>query len=526
MARKKATPVKLPAQKAARVSKTTPEVTEPETVVGKPYPIVGVGASAGGFEAFRELLQALPADTGMAFVLVQHLDPGHESMLSKLFARFTSMPVSEVKEGMPVEANHVYLIPPNRSMEIGGGLLHLTRREERGIRHMPIDHFLRSLAEDQGSRAIGVILSGTASDGTYGLKAVKEEGGITFAQDEKSAKYDGMPRSAVAAGCVDFVLPPEGIARELVRIGRHPYVGFGADVRVEELPPEDENLRKAFVLLRNATGVDFTHYKYSTIRRRIARRMVLRKAENIEQYLKYLGENRPELEALYEDILIHVTSFFREPKSFQAMKSEVFPKLMSSKPPGEPLRVWVPGCSTGEEAYSIAIVLLEYLADRAPSTPMQIFGTDISEGAIDKARAGVYPESSVADISPERMRRFFVKVEGGYQITKSVREMCIFARQDLAKDPPFSRLDLVSCRNVLIYMGPLLQKKVMGIFHYALKPSGFLVLGKSESISGYSALFTPVDRISKIHVKNPVETPAVFDTTGLEFERMTGEPVK
>ena len=479
---------------------------------GKPYPIVGVGASAGGFEAFRELLKALPADTGMAFVLVQHLDPGHESMLTKLLSKATPMAVTEVVDGMAVEPNHVYVMPPNTTMEIRDGMLYLMARGESTAKHLPIDHFLRSLAEDWADRAIGVILSGTASDGTLGLKAIKTEGGITFAQDGKSAKYDGMPRSAIAGGCVDFVLPPEAIARELTRIGRHPYLRMALPARAAEPAGEnDDVLRRIFLVLQKATGVNFTQYKYSTIKRRIARRMLLHKLEGLEHYLKFLRENPAEPAALCEDILIHVTGFFREPEAFQVLAQRIFPRILDSNPPGEPIRVWVPGCSSGEEAYSIAMVLMECLGDRINGTPIQIFGTDISEVSIEKARAGVYGESSLAEVSPERLRRFFFKVEGGYQIAKPMREMSVFARHDLARDPPFSRLDLISCRNVLIYIGPVLQKKIMAIFHYALKPSGFLTLGKSESAGGFTDLFTPIDRQHKIFAKRPAGPSPLFD---------------
>ncbi len=487
----------------------------------KPQPIVGVGASAGGFEAFKQLLTALPSDTGLALVLVQHLDPGHESLLAKLLSKATAMPVAEVEEGMTVEPNPVYVIPPNKTMGIRNGTLHLMPRGEPTAKHLPIDYFLGSLAEDRGNRAIGVILSGTASDGTMGLKAIKTEGGITFAQDLKSAKYDGMPRSAIAAGCVDFVLPPEAIAGELARIGRHPYLGLEPPAQAEEPANDsDDDLHKIFLVLQRATGVNFAYYKYSTIKRRIARRMLLHKLENPKQYLKFLHENPAEPAALCEDILIHVTGFFREPEAFQALAQRIFPKMLDTKPPGESLRIWVPGCSTGEETYSIAMVLLECLGDRVTSMPIQIFGTDISAVSIEKARAGVYAESSLGEISPERLRRFFVKVEGGFQIAKSLREMCVFARQDLAQDPPFSRLDLISCRNVLIYMGPVLQKKVMGIFHYALKPTGFLMQGKSESISGFADLFTVIDREHKICSKKPGEPGRVFDlSTAASYEK-------
>jgi two-component system CheB/CheR fusion protein len=517
----KSSPAVTPRRNAGRKveREPTPQPAE-RSIQERPHPIVGVGASAGGFEAFKELLKALPSDTGQAFVLVQHLDPGHESLLAKLLAKATAMPVAEVVEGMAVEPNHVYIIPPNKTMEIKNGTLHLMPRGEPTAQHLPIDHFLRSLAEDQGNRAIGVILSGTASDGTQGLKAIKAEGGITFAQDINSAKYDGMPRSAIAAGCVDFVLPPKAIAGELARIGQHSYLVTTPAAETEE---GDDELHKIFSAVQKATGVNFTYYKYSTIKRRIARRMLLHKVDSLKQYVRFLQENRAEPAALCEDILIHVTGFFREPESFQALAEQIFPKILSNKPPGESIRVWVPGCSTGEEAYSVAMVLLECLGDRVTNMPIQLFGTDISEVSIEKARLGVYSESSLGELSAERLRRFFAKVDGGFRITKSLREMCVFARQDLAQDPPFSRLDLISCRNVLIYMGPVLQKKVMAIFHYALKPTGFLMQGKSESISGFTNLFTVIDREHKISSKRASEPSPAFDlSSAASYERAMG----
>ncbi len=474
------------------------------------FPIVGVGASAGGLEAFRGLLQALPAKTGMAFVLVQHLDPEHESLLTRLLSHATRMPVTEVTEGVTVEPDHVYVIPPNKALGIRNGDLHLLARRRQDPKHMPVDSFFHSLAENEGSRAIGVILSGVASDGTLGLAAIKAAGGITFAQDSKSAKYDGMPRSAIAAGCVDFVLPPEGIAREIRRISLHPYLGT-PDHAAAGKGERNEDLLKIFALLRNATEVDFTNYKRSTINRRIARRMVLHKISNLRQYLKHLHENRTEIMALCEDLLIHVTSFFREPDAFRALKDTVLPRIFRSKAPGEPLRIWVAGCSTGEEVYSIAIAVLEYLQQHKSSVPIQIFGTDVSEAVLETARAGIYSESAMSAVSAARSREFFVRADGGYQIIKRVREMCIFARQDLTKDPPYSRLDLLTCRNVLIYMEPVLQKKVMAVLHYALKPHGFLMLGKSESLSGFSELFTPVGRKHKIYSKKSSSKYQGFD---------------
>ena len=396
-------------------------------------PIVGIGASAGGLEAFTQLLRALPQDTGMAFVLVQHLEARHESMLTKLLAGVTPMSVAEVRQGMQVQPNHMYVIPPNADITVANGVLQLIRREAPAGRHMPIDHFFRSLAEDQGGRAIGVILSGTAADGTLGLKAIKAEGGITFAQEPESAKYDGMPRSAIAAGCVDFVLPPERIAKELSRMSRHPYVELA--LQQEEgplLPAGEEAFAGILQLLRAASGVDFTYYKKSTIKRRIARRMALHKIEDWGAYLKHLEDKREELDALYRDILIHVTSFFREPEVFLAFGSTILPKILANKTAGDPIRIWVPGCSTGEEVYSIAICLLEALGDRTKSTPIQIFGTDISDQAIEYARIGIYPESGLSNVSKERLHRFFARSnEHHYQVSTTVRETCVFARHDL-----------------------------------------------------------------------------------------------
>jgi two-component system CheB/CheR fusion protein len=339
------------------------------------------------------------------------------------------MPVAEVKEGIPVEPNHVYVIPPNAEIGIVKGTLHLAARAQTPAMHLPIDHFLCSLAEDRGRRVIGVVLSGTGSDGTLGLKAVKAEGGITFAQDRKSAKYDGMPRSAVAAGCVDFVLPPDAIARELARIGRHPYLRVAPTAPAKLEASSDQELRQLLVVLRNATGVDFTYYKYSTIKRRVARRMLLHKLDSMEQYLKFMRENAAEPAALCEGILIHVTGFFREPEAFQALAERICPRILDTQKPGEPVRIWVPGCSTGEEAYSIAMVLLECLGDRAGGTPIQLFATDISDAAIERARAGIYSENSLREMSPERLRRFFVKVEGATRLRdRFARCACLHGR--------------------------------------------------------------------------------------------------
>src|SRR6266571_1543050 len=365
------------------------------------FPVVGIGASARGFEAFGEMLNALPADTGMAFVLIQHLDPTHESMLAPLLARKSALPVSQVIDGMLVEPNHVYVIPPNARMGIHNGLLKLMKRAATGEKNMPIDYFFQSLAEDCKDAAIGVILSGTATDGTFGLKAIKAEGGICFAQDEESAKYRGMPASAIAAGCVDFVLPPGKIAAELTRIARQkpPYPLASAPGAVSPVPKEDDgHLRKIFLLIRNATGADFTNYKPSTVHRRIARRMLLKKIGSIREYVEVLRRDGAELDALYQDILIHVTSFFREPETFHILENQIVPKLLEGKTEQDALRVWVPGCSTGEEAYSIAIVLAESTGHRSGKAPVQIFATDLSESSIEQARAGVYAGPTLAEV--------------------------------------------------------------------------------------------------------------------------------
>jgi two-component system CheB/CheR fusion protein len=471
------------------------------------FPIVGIGASAGGLEAFSELLHDLPEKTGMAFVLVQHLDPNHASGLPEILARKTKLPVEEVANGTIVQPDRVYVIPANTNMLLKDGALQLGARILVHGQHMPIDNFFRSLAERVGQRAIGVVLSGTASDGTMGCRAIKGAGGITFAQDEESAKYGDMPRNAIEAGCIDFILTPKEIARELGGISQHPYVTRVLTEGKDELKGMvGADLDALFGLLRDSTGVDFTNYKHTTLQRRIRRRMVVHKIEKLKDYLRFIGRKPEELDELYRDLLIHVTGFFREPEAFLGLRKYVYPKLFDGRKPDNPVRVWVAGCSTGEEAYSIAITLLEYLWGHTrnisqAAMAIQIFATDISETALDRARTGLYPEAAVSEISAERLKRFFVRQEGGYQVNKSVRDMCIFAKQNLVKDPPFSNLDLVSCRNLLIYLGPVLQRRVIPTLHYSLKPSGYLVLGEAESLGGFGDHFTLVDKKEKIYQK-------------------------
>jgi two-component system CheB/CheR fusion protein len=465
--------------------------------------VVGVGASAGGLEAFTALLKALPANTGMAFVLIQHLAPSHVSMLTELLARATVMPVVEITDGLAVQPNHVYVIPPNANIGILHGVLHLLSREPMPGHYLPIDYFLRALAQDLGNKAIGIILSGTASDGVLGLKEIKAGGGITFAQDEESAEYNGMPHSAIAAGVVDFVMPPVKIAAELTQLHRHPYLNGQREpaAREEELAEGDEDLNRLFFLLRQQTGNDFTYYKPSTIQRRIRRRMLLQKLTHLKDYVRYLQRNPAEVDALFHDILIHVTGFFRDAEVFEELKQQVFPALMQDRAAGLPVRIWVPGCSSGEEVYSLVISLLEYLGERVNYTPIQIFGTDLDEQAIDYARLGIFPDSISQSVSPERLRLFFTKVEQGYQINRQVRDRCVFSRHNVFRDPPFSKMDLISCRNLLIYLGPVLQKKVLQVLHYALKPHGFLLLGAAETIGRHAELFALADKKQKIYVK-------------------------
>jgi two-component system CheB/CheR fusion protein len=489
-------------KRAAKTKSAQPEQSAREGM-GLPFPVVAMGASAGGLAAFTALLKALPEKSGMAFVLIQHLEPKHESALTILLSKATGMPVAEVSDGLAVEPNHVYVIPPNKCMIIREGTLRLRPRATNSALQRPIDDFCVALAEEQGNRAIGVVLSGTGSDGTAGLKAIKTAGGVTFAQDPKTAQWNAMPLSAITAGSVDFILPPKRIAAELARIGRHPYLAGAHDLASAREVREGSDLDKICLILRSAMGVDFRLYKQATVRRRISRRMAVHKIHSLQKYAQFLRQNADEPQALADDIFIHVTSFFRDPESFQALRKCVLAKLCEKKPAtkrpaDEPIRIWVAGCSTGEEVYSIAMLLLEELGERANRSRIQIFGTDIQERALEHARSGIYSEASLAGVSAARLKRFFVHGDHGYQIQKSLRDLCVFARHDLTRDPPFSRLVLVSCRNVLIYMGPALQKRILSTFQYALKPGGYLFLGTSESVSDYSDAFTVVDAKQRI----------------------------
>jgi two-component system CheB/CheR fusion protein len=464
--------------------------------------VVAIGASAGGIEALTELITHLPADTGMAFVLIQHLDPNHHSILTELLGRKTAMTVREVADGMRATANQIYVIPPNSTMSISGDVLHLIPRvDSRGL-HMSVDQFMRALAEQKGNHAVGVILSGTGTDGTLGIAEIQAQGGVTFAQDEASAKYYGMPRSAVASGSVDYVLPPKQIAAELARIANHPYVGPSSHREQSgSIEAPSVGLSVIFQILRRITGVDFTHYRQTTILRRIQRRMVVHKLDKIEDYVKYVQSNPGETKALYQDILINVTSFFRNPKVFDVLRSNVFPTMHKGQLSSRGIRVWTPGCASGEETYSVVIALLEFLGEQAYQVPIQFFGTDVSELSITKARSGLYPDNISSDVSPERLRRFFTKTESGYRVSKTIRDMCIFAQHNVLSDPPFSQMNLICCRNLLIYMEPVLQNRVISLFHYALQPGGYLVLGTSEGLGPSTGLFATEDRSHKVFSK-------------------------
>ncbi|OGV57930.1 MAG: chemotaxis protein CheR [Lentisphaerae bacterium GWF2_50_93] len=466
------------------------------------FPIVGIGASAGGLGAFEAFFSGMPANTdpGMAFVLVQHLAPDHKSILSDLIRRYTRMQVFEVEDGMVVQPNCAYIIPPNFDMAFLNGTLHLMEPSAPRGHRMPIDFFFRSLAQDQHERAICIVLSGTGSDGTLGMRAVKGEGGMAMVQTPKTTEYDGMPRSALGTGLVDYEIPPAEMPAQLIAYATH---AFGKPPRSATVPaPKTENaLKKILILLRAQTGHDFSQYKPNTIHRRIERRMAVHQIEAVEGYVKYLQQTPPEVEALFRDLLIGVTRFFRDPETFKALEEQVIPKLFDGKPVGGVIRVWSTGCSTGEEAYSIAILMQERLEVLKQSFKVQVFATDIDSKAIATARIGIYPASIATDISPERLARFFTAESDGsaYRIHKGIRDMLVFSEQDVIKDPPFSKLDLISCRNLLIYMGGDLQKRLMPLFHYALKPGGVLFLGTSETVGDFNDLFATLDRKSKLY---------------------------
>jgi two-component system CheB/CheR fusion protein len=481
--------------------------TQPPATVQN-FPIVGIGASAGGLDAFRRLLAVISENSGMAYVLVQHLDPTHESFLPEILQRVTKIPVHEITDDIHLAPNHIYIIPENKILTSTDGILQLAPRN-REILNLSIDIFFKSLAEVHQEFAVGIVLSGTGSDGTLGLKAIKEHGGIGFAQDMESAAYNSMPQSAINAGVVDFILSPEEIPEQLLKINRtyktsHIFKDF------EQFPKDDEDIfKKILSLLHKRSGVDFSFYKRPTFYRRISRRIAMVNKNNMKEYLKFLNSNVAEQDALFEDVLIPVTSFFRDSQTFQTLTETVFPAIFKDKPEGESFRCWIAGCSTGEEAYSIAISLHEFLTKNPESsnelTKIQIFASDISEKVIKKARSGIYTKADLQPLSAAQIKKYFTKHSEGYEICKLIRDMCVIAPHNFLKDPPFAKMDLISCRNVLIYMDTFLQKKAFATFHYALKENGFLLLGKSETIGTSSDLFTQVKKNEKIYSRKQAQ---------------------
>jgi two-component system, chemotaxis family, CheB/CheR fusion protein len=476
------------------------------------FPVVAVGASAGGLEAFEAFFKAMPSDSGMAFVLVAHLDPTHVSLLPELVQKSTKMSVSQIRNGMKMKPNAVYVIPPNKDLNVLNGILHLTELSQPRGSNLPIDNFFRSLAQDQGANAICIILSGTGTDGTLGLKAIKGAVGMVMVQEEASAKYDGMPRSAIGTGLADYVLSPENMPSELVKYTKRA-IGKSRPRIVPAEGPTPDALQKIFIILRTRTDHDFSLYKKNTIFRRIERRMNVHQIDDISEYVRYLRDSDREVDILFKELLIGVTNFFRDSDAFDTLQKKVLPKLLIGKPDDYTLRVWVPGCSTGEEAYSVAIILHECM-ESARHFNLQVFGTDIDEDSINAARAGLYPASILADVGPDRLKRYFVKEDDGqYRIKKIIREMLVFAPQNIIKDPPFTKLDLLCCRNLLIYLGPELQRRLLPIFHYSLKQDGILFLGTSETIGQASDLFAIRSKKWKIFQSKPsgtVRTPLDF----------------
>ncbi len=464
------------------------------------FPVVGIGASAGGLEALEALLTHMPPDTGAAFVVIQHLSSKHKSMMAEILRRSTSMKVTQVEDGTRIEPGHVYLNAPDKETDLFNSVFQLTAPESREGFRLPIDHFFRSLAEDQAERAICIILSGTGSDGSLGLKAIKEKGGMSMAQEVEQAKYAGMPQSAIETGLVDFVLPVEKMSEELLAYIKHPYVKYRTESSRIAEDTENAFYQKILMLIRSSAGVDFTHYKRSTISRRIERRMAMHQLDRMAAYFRFLTERRAEVQVLFHDLLIGVTSFFRDPQAFEILAKKVIPRMLERKQVDSPLRIWVPGCSTGEEAVTIAMLVAEAASVTNVDSTVQIFATDVDQDAIEYARAGKYPESIVADVPAELLEKYFVKGEDkGYRASKKIREMIIYAVQNLTADPPFSKLDLISCRNLLIYLDTILQQKIFPTFYYTLNQDGYLFLGSSESIGEFSDLFSPIDPRWKIY---------------------------
>ncbi len=494
------------------------EAVPPKTTVssaGGSFPIIGIGTSAGGLEALEHFLTHVPRNSGLAFVIVQHLDPTRKGIMSELLQRNTGMKVIQVKDRTLVQPNCVYVIPPNKDMSILHGVLHLLEpASPRGLR-LPIDFFLRSLAQDQQEHSVGVILSGMGSDGTLGLRAIKEKGGVVLVQDPATAKFNGMPRSAIDAGLADIVAPVDDLPRRILAYLKRTPVHHAPEPALED--KTQSGLEKAIILLRTHSGHDFSLYKKNTFYRRIERRMVIHQIVKIADYVRYLQENSQELDLLFKELLIGVTSFFRDPACWEELRKRILPALIASRPAGQVLRAWVPGCSTGEEAYSLAMVFKEVADKLKKKITLQVFATDLDKDAIGKARQGVYPENISADVSPRQMSRFFTKEDHGCRVTAEIRHMVTFAPQSLILDPPFTKLDILSCRNLLIYLAPEMQKKLIPLFHYSLNPGGILFLGSAETVGTFTDLFTPLNnklrifrRMTSAMRTEPIDFPASF----------------
>ncbi|SIO38430.1 CheR family methyltransferase [Nitrosomonas cryotolerans] len=494
----------------------------PEKQAGDIFPIVGIGAFSGGLRAFIKLFKILPTDTGMAFVLIQHLDSNYISLLPELITCVTPIPIIEVHKTIRVKPNHIYIMPPNHSLILVQGALHLISRPNIRSMYLPIDDFLHSLAQDQQNTAIGIILSGTSSDGTFGIQAIKTVGGITFAQSEDSAEYDDIPHSVIAAGHVDFVLSPEEIAQKLAQIAHHPYLCQEPPDANKKISGMDSyDITKILILLYTHTNIDFTYYEHKAIWQRIRRRMVLQQLDKTKSYARFLQAHPEELDALSQDIMINLNGFFRGAENFETLKNEVFPHLMQENSSKRRLCVWIPACSTGEEAYSVAIALFEFLDDQVNTNHIQVFASDIDKQAIDKARQGIYPQSICKHIGSERLQRFFIKTTSGYQICKSIRDICTFAVQNVATDPPCSYFDLICCRNLLIYLDITIKKKILQAFHYALKPNCFLMLGMPEAIDSESKLFFLINKKNKIYIRKSLESQSGFDFPTMAYTPRT-----
>ncbi|MFA6582266.1 MAG: CheR family methyltransferase, partial [Paludibacter sp.] len=485
------------------------ESSKVNTKSKNPFTVVAIGASAGGLEAITQFLENLSPTTGMAFIYVQHLSPDHKSMLTPLLSKATKMPVQDIDNMEKMEPNNVYIIPYNKVIEVTDGHIKLIPRPKEKTYILSIDVLFSSLAETHKENVIGIILSGSNTDGTRGLKEIKLAGGLTFAQDN-SAKFSTMPESAIAKGVIDFILSPKEIAGKLNWMSKHAFVRPG----LVKIAPENEiennnpNLNKILQILLKEKSVDFSHYKMNTIKRRMIRRMMINKVKTLKQYSELVEQKSSEVDLLYQDLLINVTDFFRDADAFLLLRNSLLPRLIKTKAPGETLRIWVAACATGEEVYSIAIMLLEMKEKKTYNIPFQIFGTDLSPKAIAEARIGEYTLHQLKNVSPKRLQRFFTKSKDKYRISKDVRDVCVFAKHNILNDPPFSHMDLISCRNFLIYLDALAQKKAISTFHYGLNESGCLMLGKSETVGASTQLFSSLDKKFKIYTRKKISGPS------------------